>query len=167
MPQQPYDPLNPPNLGIGLRAGMFGSAFSCPKCGFATSDDKIYECPNCGLVWRAKPVEPETPAAGQAVALECAICGQPFTDGRTPVFTGKGVQLAHESCMAGYAQPTLEAPEGLMAVIAKAPPEGSESVAPTPRPAAPKRKRKRRRKRKPAAVTQTSTQAKAEADPPE
>lgn len=155
MPQQPFDPLNPPNLGIGLRAGMFGSAMQCPKCGFATSDDKLYECPNCQMAWRAKPVEAEKPQAGQAVSLECAICGQPFTDGRTPVFTGKGTQLAHEPCLAGYVAPTLEAPQGLLTIIEGAPPEGSESVAPTTTPA--RKKRRRRRKKKPAAAAGTVT----------
>lgn len=157
MPQQPFDPLNPPNMGIGLRAGMFGAAMQCPKCGFATSDDKLYECPNCQMVWRAKPVEPDKPAAGQAVSLECAICGQPFTDGRTPVFTGNGVQLAHEPCIAGYSAPTLEAPQALLSIIEGAPPEGSESVAPTAVPS-PARKRKRKRKRKkPAAARAQAT----------
>lgn len=149
----PFDPLNPPNAAIGVRAGMFGDSFHCPNqyCGFASSDPNIFECPSCQTVWRKRPekqVVQAGPSVGTPMALVCALCGNGFTASDVPVFDGSG--LAHSSCLAGTGKPYVEQPESV--------PEGYLRVLQETQEK-PKPKRKRRRKRKRPANVQASFDA--------
>jgi hypothetical protein len=111
---------------------MFSFATMTCRCGFATSDESLYECPACGTVWRERPKAAKTagPTVGTKVELLCAVCGEPFDGVRSPVFAG-GTELAHEDCI--NVSPTEDSP--YLKVVAQAEP--------------PKPKRKRKRKRKP------------------
>lgn len=71
---------------IGWRPGMFGGAFQCPRCGFATSADNIYDCPNCELAWKKKPAGPV-----------CPRCSEEFMEGQSARVQADG--LVHETCV--------------------------------------------------------------------
>lgn len=135
---QPFDPLNPPNAGIGLRAGMFGDSSRCPNptCGFASSDQSIYECPSCGAVWRIRPKvadKPTGPAVGTQMAMVCALCDEGFSASKPPVFDGNG--LSHATCLAGTGPIPSE--------------DLSASYLDIVKTTQPKKKRRRRRKKRP------------------
>lgn len=93
---------------LGLRPSMFQGAVNCP-CGFATSNEDLYNCPNCGKQWKAKPVDKAVvdtgPKVGTKLTLTCVICQAGLEAGEL-VFAG-GSDLAHESCIK---QPAAEIP---------------------------------------------------------
>lgn len=155
MTQPQFDPLNPPNAAIGLRAGMFGDSSHCPNptCGFASSDQSIYDCPSCGTTWRIRPKVVETPsgpAVGTLMALTCALCNGEFSAANPPVFDGSG--LSHGECLAMNAPPPppIEGADEYLSIINTKQPEDA--------PTAPRKKRRRRRKKKPTTQAQVAVQ---------
>ena len=69
---------------IGWRPGMFSGAVQC-RCGFATSNTDLYECPACEAVWRKRPTGPL-----------CVSCNQEITPGSPAQVVLAGV--AHQEC---------------------------------------------------------------------
>lgn len=64
---------------IGWRPGMFAGAVQC-KCGFATSNTDLYECPACDAVWRKRPTGPV-----------CSSCQQEMPSGSAAHITDSGI----------------------------------------------------------------------------
>lgn len=85
---------------LGVRPGMFEGAMRCPKCGFATSDPNVFECPNCQLVWKQRPKKLGI-EKGQKVQMTCSECQGQILPGQDVVFAGLSGTLAHENCLAG------------------------------------------------------------------
>ena len=91
---------------LGVRPGMFEGAMRCPRCGFATSDPNVYECPNCQMVWKERPKKLAEP--GTKVTMVCSVCGRGIGPDDVLVFGHTPGTLAHENCMAGGDTPEAE-----------------------------------------------------------
>lgn len=85
---------------LGVRPGMFEGAMRCPRCGFATTDPNVFECPNCQLVWKERPKKLGV-EKGQKVQMVCSECQEQILPGQDVVFAGASGSLAHENCLPG------------------------------------------------------------------